>query len=60
MVIQRYRPYFRDIRVTRDDGMWEMKYQCLRCEKVISRNAAGAQSHIAKHLREVERELTTK
>jgi hypothetical protein len=48
----RYRDRFRDMRVTYENGTWEMCWQCRICERIIKRNTAGAQSHIAKHVRE--------
>ena len=49
---RRYRDYFRDLRVTYTNGTWELHWECRMCGKVIKRNAAGAQSHLAKHVRE--------
>lgn len=49
----RYRDYFQDYRVGYDNGTWEMKWRCRHCQQVIKRNTAGAQSHLAKHVRDV-------
>jgi hypothetical protein len=52
MMPSRYLVYFQPLRETYENGTWEMKWKCRRCGKVIKRNTAGAQSHLAKHLRE--------
>lgn len=46
---------FRDLRVSHPGGTWEMCWQCQRCGLVIKRNTAGAQSHVMKHVRQIER-----
>lgn len=48
----RYRNYFRDLRVTRADGTWSLMWECRMCGQIIQRNTAGAQSHLAKHVRQ--------
>ena len=45
---------FRDLRVSFPDGRWDMRWQCQRCGLIIKRNTAGAQSHVAKHVRRAE------
>jgi hypothetical protein len=32
------------------------RWKCLRCGQLLKRNTAGAQSHIAKHVREATKE----
>lgn len=48
----RYRNYFRYLRVNYDDLTYEMKWECRMCGQILKRNTAGAQSHLAKHVRE--------
>ena len=59
----RYRDYFRDLRVTVPGSSYrggtanfKLHWECRRCGQVIQRNAAGAQSHLAKHVRAATRE----
>jgi hypothetical protein len=52
LVPRRYRDYFRDLRITYQNGTWEMHWECRMCGQVIKRNTAGAQSHLSKHVRQ--------
>ena len=49
----RYRPYFRLVRTDseRQPGCWYFLWECLRCGRMIQPNTAGAQSHIAAHVK---------
>jgi hypothetical protein len=49
---RRYRPTFREIKTWTEDGsQWFYLWECRLCGKRIKPNTAGAQSHVAKHLR---------
>lgn len=56
MLPSRYLLYFQPLRVAYANGTYEQKWRCRRCGQVIKRNTAGAQSHLAKHVREVTKE----
>lgn len=49
----RYRRFFREVRTNTVDGLrWYFLWECRGCGQRIKPNTAGAQSHVAKHLRE--------
>jgi hypothetical protein len=54
MMPSRYLKYFQPLRVSHGDGTWEMCWKCRLCGRVIKKNTAGAQSHLARHLRDKE------
>lgn len=57
----RYRPHFRDIKVGREGSSYRgggrsiIHWQCRLCGQIIKPNTAGAQSHIAKHVRQTSK-----
>lgn len=50
----RYAREFRVIRVAPLHSTEPFHWQCRRCGQIIRPNTAGAQSHVAKHLRRKE------
>ena len=51
---RRYRTMFREVRTSARDGLrWFFSWECRRCGQKLKPNTAGAQSHIARHLRAV-------
>lgn len=52
---RRYRDRFRELRTTTADGLrWFFMWECRRCGQRLKPNTAGAQSQIARYLREVQ------
>jgi hypothetical protein len=50
---RRYRDWFREVRTNTEDGLrWFFWWECRVCGQRIKPNTAGAQSHVAKHVRE--------
>jgi hypothetical protein len=47
----RYWDRFRLFRTHTTDGLWYYLWECRLCGQRLKPNTAGAQSHIAKHLR---------
>lgn len=49
---RRYRERFREVRAKAVDGVrWYFLWECRACGRHLKPNTAGAQSHVAKHLR---------
>lgn len=50
---RRYRATFRELRAVTVNGLqWFFLWECRTCGRRVKPNTAGAQSHIAKHLRD--------
>jgi hypothetical protein len=48
----KFKHFYVYAKVFRDDGTWWDGWKCKLCGKVIHANTSGAQSHLAKHVRE--------
>lgn len=58
----RYRDYYTEVTIDTDPIVMTSirhavgyRWKCNRCSKIIKKNTAAAQSHLTKHVREIER-----
>jgi hypothetical protein len=52
----KFKDHFTYTKLIRDDGCWWDMWTCKHCGVIIKANTAGAQSHLAMHLRQRTKE----